>query len=180
MAVSRWFVALVLAMATFLAVLFGAAPVASQTFPDVAAAVYAAMPELPLENHYQQAGVTQPENTLIFRFLHYHQRLKRRSPLFRLDWKLTLADYLGANETINPEQYPFARQLQPEPSSADRAALNRLNQSQRETLVNLLVRLYDGPAAQPPAPQPEPTPTPTPPTPTPSEFPQPGDSRLLL
>jgi len=180
MAVSRWFVALVLAIATFLAVLIGAAPSAtSQTLPDVAAAVYAEMPEIPLENHYQQDGVAQPENTLIFRLLHYHQRLKRRSPLFRLDWKLTLADYLGVNEPINPEQYPFARQLQPEPTSADRAALNRLNQSQRETLVNLLVRLYDGPAAQPPAPQPEPTPEPQP-QPTPSPFPQPGDSRLLL
>lgn len=179
MAVSRWFVATVLAIATFLAVLFGAAPLAmSQNLPDVAAAVYAEMPGLPLENHYQQDGVAQPENTLIFRLLHYHQRLKRRSPLFRLDWKLTLADYLGANEPLNPEQYPFARQLQPEPSEGDRAALNRLNQAQRQALVNLLVRLYNGPAAQPPAP--EPTPTPAQPPPPPSEFPQPGDSRLLL
>ena len=58
--------------------------------------VYEKLPDFPLENQYrfrQRKGVAT-NNTLIKRLIQYHNLNRGRSPEFRLDWKITLADYL--------------------------------------------------------------------------------------
>jgi len=141
--------------------------------------VYRLLPDLPLENHYinVETGEASPNNTLISRLIRYHTFIKGRSPNFRLDWKLTLADYLGANERISATAYPGADILRTNPLEGDVAIIRQLNRRQRDQLVQVLVSLYT-PASEAPAPSPTPTPTPTPePPPIP---PRPGDARLLL
>jgi hypothetical protein len=155
----------------------------SPRFVNVAAAVYGQLPDLPLANDYALLnGTPQPDNTLVYRMVYYHTRIKRRSPRYRLDWKLTLADYLGDNEDIIPDQYPGSTTLTENPLRGDRAALDRLNLQQRTALVNRLAEIHrppdDSPSAPPP--QPEPSPPAPPAAPLPPTLPQPGDSRLLL
>jgi hypothetical protein len=151
---------------------------------NVAEEVYRQLPDLPRANDYALLnGTPQPDNTLLYRLVYYHTRIKRRSPRYRLDWKLTLADYLGDNEDIIPDQYPGNTTLTENPLRGGRTALDRLNLRQRNALVNLLAAIHRPPSdrpAAPPPPQPQPAP-PTPPTaPQPPALPQPGDSRLLL
>ena len=148
-----------------------------------------------LENGYvnSETGRVSTDNTLISRLIRYHVYIKSRLPNYRLDWKLTLADYLGVNERIEPKTYPSGSSLRKNPMEGDIAAVNRLTLAQRTAVVDILAAGFTtqtAPEATPQSPQAEPSPTPSPaisPTPTPSPTPnsrfprqpQPGDAQLL-
>ena len=111
----------------------------------VSAQVYQALPDLPQENNYinKETQEIVTENTLITRIVRYHQYTKTRPTIFRLDWKLTLADYLGKNEIIKRGRYPGYSTLTENPLEADRQAISNLTMEQREALVNVLVSIYN-------------------------------------
>jgi len=106
--------------------------------------VYEQLPDFPLENDYvsQLSGEVNPDNTLAERLIRYHLFVKGRTPQYRLDWKLTLADYLGANEIMYEGVYPSADVLTKNPLEGDREAIANLTRSQRDALIDVLVRLY--------------------------------------
>lgn len=151
---------------------------------DVWRQVYQRLPDLPLENQYisKETGKQASENTLVGRIIRYHVYVKSRPPNYRLDWKLTLADYLGANELIQESLYPGYDTLQKNPMQSDRAVIERLNRAQRDALVQALVSLFT-PNSQQQAPVPSPSASPQPQAaPKPSgglALPQPGDAQLL-
>ena len=146
---------------------------------DVWQEVYQKLPNLPRENQYvnRDTGKADPNNTLVSRLMRYHIYTKGRPAAYRLDWKLTIADYLGANEPIESTTYPSAASLQKNPLEPDMAVIAQLDRNQRNALVQALVDIFT-PSAQPtPRPAVSPTPqlSPTPPTP-----PATGGARLLL
>lgn len=150
--------------------------------------VYQQLPDLPLENQYinRETGEVSSTNTLLNRLIRYHIYVKSRPPNYRLDWKLTLADYLGVNERMEPETYPSGTALRENPMPGDIQAVQSLNRAQRDALVNTLVVLFtpnaEPPSASPaPSPVPGPSPAPAQPAPPPRfpQQPQPGDAQLL-
>lgn len=152
---------------------------------DVWQQVYKQLPNLPLENKYvnKETGKVDPDNTLVGRLIRYHLSVKGRPAIYRLDWKLTLADYLGVNEEINQSRYPGSDTLRQNPIEGDLAAIGHLNRVQRDALVQVLVNIFNpnssNPEAQTPsaAPQPQSTPRPSA-KPIPPQ-PQPGGAHLL-
>ncbi len=106
--------------------------------------VHERVPELSKGNTYVDRSTQEvdPQNTLVKRLMRYHLYSRGRSPLFRLDWKLTLGDYLGLNETIPIETYPGNGALTQNPRSDDMAALAQLNREQRQRLVAALVDAF--------------------------------------
>jgi hypothetical protein len=163
---------------------------------EAAPQVYRLMPELPLENQYvnREDNKVSENNTLISRLIRYHAYVKGRPFTYRLDWKLTVADYLGANERISRDTYPSADTLKANPYEGDRAVIGRLTRTQRDKLIEALVTTFAPMSTQPSAP---PTPTANPPSQPPSQpqlspspaspasgsplrSPQPGDAQLLL
>jgi len=160
--------------------------------------VYEQLPDLPLENQYlsRETGETVPENTLISRLIRYHIYVQGRPTIYRLDWKLTLADYLGVNEFIEPLTYPSSDTLTSNPIEGDVAAIKSLNLAQRDALVQTIVDLFNSAYSSPASTtdQQEPVPSSLPsseldsprsedsvdnPSP-PLRAPQPGDAELLL
>lgn len=167
----------------------GIQPAAAQfSIPeDASQRVYERLPNLPRENQYvsKETGKVDERNTLATRLMRYHIFVKRRPPMYRLDWKLTLADYIGANEYLVESQYPSANTLNQNPMESDRAAIEKLTRAERDTLVNVLVSIFN-PNRNPQAPgstsstsPSQPTPTAPNPEATPS-LPQPGDAQLLM
>jgi hypothetical protein len=145
---------------------------------DAWSKVYQQVPDLPLENQYvnRETGKPDPNNTLVSRMVRYHQYVKGRPLVYRLDWKLTLGDYLGINEPILESSYPGFDNLRKNPMESDRAVISRLNRVQRNALVQALVNVFNPAASQPIAPsvsRPQPVPSPT-------ASPQSGGARLLL
>jgi hypothetical protein len=112
----------------------------SESPVDVAQFVYKKLPNLPLENQYLRVGTNKPapESTLVSRLVQYHS-IKGRSPAYRLDWKITLADYLGMNDYLRLEVYPGKAFLKTSPMERDQKAIQSLNQTQRNALVQALV-----------------------------------------
>lgn len=143
---------------------------------EIREAVYQILPNFPRENEYisRETGKAATENTLVSRMIRYHTFIKSRPPNFRLDWKLTLADYLGANEVMYESTYPGGDTLQQNPLEGDKAAIQRLTRTQRNTLVDVLVSLYSPNAPKPPA-SVNPAPSNSGPV-----SPKPGDARLLM
>ncbi len=149
--------------------------------------VYQRLPDLPLENKYvsKETKKVDPNNTLVTRLLQYHLYVKGRPPGYRLDWKLTLADYLGANELINEAAYPGNATLNSNPLEGDRAAINRLNRKQRNDLVQTLVSLLNQNTRSPAnsaSPSPGANSSSPPPNPNQSNSPlspRPGDAQRL-
>ncbi len=156
---------------------------------EVGDVIYQFFPELPKENQYQAiSGGVATDNTLVSRLIRYHLYVKSRPGTYRLDWKLTLADYLGANEIMREGQYPGYDTLRTNPMAGDRAAITQLSRQDRDRLVELLVRafnpLYDRlvleaathkvERRQQQTTEPPPLPTPTLPP-----LPRPGDAQLL-
>lgn len=139
--------------------LFVAQPVIAQSFPveGVWQQVYQQLPDLPKENQYVSkiTGKVATENTLVSRLIRYHVYVKGRPPVYRLDWKLTLADYLVANEVMEDSQYPGSDTLRTNPIEGDRAAINRLNRKQRADLVQTLVDIFNNNASAVEVPEPE-------------------------
>ncbi|HIK52212.1 MAG TPA: hypothetical protein IGS17_14990 [Oscillatoriales cyanobacterium M59_W2019_021] len=157
---------------------------------EIEARVYEQLPDLPLENEYvsQETGEVNPNSTLIGRLIRYHIYVKGRPPQYRLDWKLTLADYLGKNELMFEGVYPGSEDLRDNPMMGDREAIRNLTRSQRNALVHTLVSLYNPQylqlleeAARTSEPTAEPTFENDPPRqiPQPPRPPQPGDADLL-
>ena len=116
----------------------------------VAAKVYQSLNEFPTENQHLSSETGQPatDNTLVSRIIRYHQYVKSRPVEYRLDWKLTLADYLGANETIERSSYPGNTTLKNNPLESDRAVISKLDRSQRNQLIETLLSIYN-PQTQP-------------------------------
>ena len=173
--------------------LTGVQPTHAQTVPssyqligrnktDAWRQVYKQLPDLPLENQYinQETGKVDPDDTLVSRLIRYHVYVKGRPTIYRLDWKLTLADYLGANENIKEFRYPGSDSLRQNPLEGDRAVINRLSLAERNALVQVLVNIFNPDyqnipgAASSTSPQPTITPAPTL---APS---RPGDAKLLM
>jgi hypothetical protein len=167
----------------FLSSLFLPGATAQTLSPEgVAAKVYQEMPELPQENQYirQETGEVDEDNTLISRIVRYHQYVKARPTIFRLDWKLTLADYLGANEIIPESRYPGYSTLTTNPMKRDVEAVNSLTLNQRQQLVDVLVRIYNPQrATNSSSGSTEENNTSTPSQPS-FELPKPGGAELLL
>ena len=136
---------------------------------DVAKLVYRRVPTLALENQYIRTDSNKQavESTLVSRIVQYHNTVKGRSQLYRIDWKTTLADYLGINEVIQPETYPGYAFLKKNPLESDRISVQKLNAAQRNALVQSLVDAYTGSqtasgAVKTPAPLPKAKPQPAP------------------
>lgn len=106
--------------------------------------VYQQLPDLPRENKYisKETGKVAENNTLVSRLIRYHMYVKGRAPVYRLDWKLTLADYLDANEVMYDTVYPGRDSLRQNPFDGDRAAIKKLNRRQRDALVQALVNVF--------------------------------------
>lgn len=141
---------------------------------DVWQLVYQQLPDLPKENKYisKETGKVSESNTLVSRLIRYHVYVKERSPIYRLDWKLTLADYLGVNEIMYDTTYPGSDILRQNPLDGDRAVIARLSRRQRDALVQTLVNIFN--------PNPQNTSNqPSPPTSTTPQKPQTGGAELL-
>ncbi|MCC5634580.1 hypothetical protein LC593_01695 [Nostoc sp. CHAB 5844] len=112
---------------------------------DVWQLVYQQLPDLPKENKYinKESGRVAESNTLANRVIRYHVYVKERSPIYRLDWKLTMADYLGANEIMYDTTYPGNDTLRQNPLEGDRQAIARLSRPQRDALVQTLVNIFN-------------------------------------
>jgi hypothetical protein len=151
------------------------------TTPQLAQQVYELLPDLPQENQYVNAstGTVSTASTLVSRLIQYHLYVKSRPPNYRLDWKLTLADYLGAHQWMSPATYPGADTLRTNPMTGDVAAIAQLDRAQRDQLVSALVSVFNasGDANS------SSSPTPTAPSSSPSAPPVvtgPGAAQLLL
>jgi hypothetical protein len=150
---------------------------------DISVIVYERLSYLPKENQYisVETGEVNEQNTLLSRFIRYHQNIKKRPTRFRLDWKLTFADYLGVNEPIREDSYPGSQSLQTNPMENDLKIINSLNRRQREELIDLLISLYhpkQGNGSETdPTKKPTAQPSPSPGKPTLSK---PGDAQLLM
>ncbi|MGB3495815.1 MAG: hypothetical protein WBA57_24010 [Elainellaceae cyanobacterium] len=129
-----------------LASLFQTHPVAAQRLraSDIAELVYARHPDLPLENTYidDDSGDVDDDNTLMSRFIRYHLYVMRRFPNFRLDWKLTFADYLGANEWVLQDEYPGVINLRTNPRDQDLEVVRQLSIAKRDAVVETLVEIF--------------------------------------
>ncbi len=126
--------------------LLGIQPAVAQRISpgDVWQQVYQQLPDLPKENNYnsKSTGQIAKENTLASRLITYHIYRKGRAPNYRLDWKLTLADYLDANEIIYDYSYPGNDTLQQNPLEGDRTAIASLSRQQRNALVQVLADIF--------------------------------------
>lgn len=173
---------LVMSLLVFGAIELGRSPALAQRMrPEgVWQTVYERVPDLPKENQYvsKETGKVESDNTLVSRLIRYHLYVAGRSPLYRFDWKLTLADYLGLglNGSFDETSYPSRATLKTNPADGDRAAINRLTRSQRDALVQALVDGFSPPTAGT-SPRPQPSPSqPPPPKATP---PASGGASLL-
>ncbi|MFM9263949.1 hypothetical protein L2I57_001945 [Tychonema sp. BBK16] len=142
--------------------------------------VYEKLPDFPIANNYisKETGKVDPNNTLVGRLIRYHMFVKGRPANYRFDWKLSLADYLGVTPDYLVESvYPGNDVLRSNPMEGDRAAIQSLNRTQRDALVQALVDVFTGDAGPKRAPttggKPEGRNTPT------ILEPQPGDAKLL-
>jgi hypothetical protein len=166
--------------------LIGSQPATAQIFSsqDSWRQVYQRLPNFPLENQYvsNETGNVDSDSTLASRLIRYHIFVKSRPPNYRLDWKLTLADYLGAHEYLVESQYPGGNTLRQNPMEGDRAAIEKLSRAQRDALIDVLVSIFNPNPSGTPAPAPSASPPP-PTTPNPRatpSLPKPGDAQLLL
>ncbi|MGB3263185.1 MAG: hypothetical protein WBA89_04445 [Microcoleus sp.] len=143
--------------------------------------VYEKLPDLPIENNYisRETGKVDPNNTLVGRLIRYHVFVKGRPPNYRFDWKLSLADYLGATpDYLVEDVYPGKDVLRSNPMEGDRAAIQSLNRVQRDALVQALVDVFSGNSGQKSVPAAGGKPQGRSNSPEITQ-PQPGDAKLL-
>ncbi|AFZ47077.1 hypothetical protein Cyast_1108 [Cyanobacterium stanieri PCC 7202] len=121
-----------------------------RTPETIAQEIYEQMPDIPKNNQYisSNTGEIASHHTLISRLIRYHEFVKSRPTIFRLDWKLTLADYLGYNEMIREGSYPGFNTLTQNPFNEDRELIKSLSREQRNQLVDTLVSIYQPPSSQ--------------------------------
>ncbi len=144
--------------------------------------IYQRLPFIALENQYRRndTGEIDKDHTLISRLIRYNEDTKRRSS-YRIDWQLTIADYLGANESIDADRYPGSTTLQINPTKGDIAAIGKLTLAQRRSLIALLTELYAPPQETRPSLKPiAPVPSQREATPPRPGLAKPGDANLLL
>lgn len=115
--------------------------------------VYERLPDFPLENQYIELETGDPaeNNTLADRLIRYHVFVKNRPPNSRLDWKFTLADYLGVNEPMLAYQYPGSDSLETNPLSRDMEIVSQFDRQQRNELVEVMVSIFSLPGDAPDA-----------------------------
>ncbi|WP_293075010.1 hypothetical protein [Moorena sp. SIO4A5] len=174
--------------------LLGAQPAVAQFFipPEISKVVYKRLPDLPQENQYisKESGKVAANNTLVNRLIRYHVYGKKRLPNFRFDWKLTMADYLGAYDYLEASQYPSGDTLTENPMEGDIAAIEQLTRAERDALVSVLVNIFNPNRSETVAPesstQPSPATTSNPTSPATTSnprrgvsLPKPGDAQLL-
>ena len=123
----------------------------------IAARIYEQVPDLPLDNQYisSKTGQVATDNTLVSRIIRYHLYSKERPTNFRFDWKLTIADYLGAFDRISARNYA-SYGLRDDPMEADIAAVRSLSREERNRLTNALYNAFTMPAEVEPAANPAP------------------------
>ncbi|MER3433855.1 MAG: hypothetical protein C4288_10570 [Leptolyngbya sp. ERB_1_1] len=141
-----------LVLASLTVLLLSIRPVVAQTAPTTGQVriqeawqqVYKEVPDLPLENQYvnRETGKVDPNNTLVSRLIRYHYFIKGRPVSLRLDWKYTLADFLGINEPMRADGYPGSDNLRKNPFESDRAIIQKLNRKQRDALIQALVNVF--------------------------------------
>ncbi len=109
---------------------------------EIGQKIHGEFPEIPIENQYfsRKLNKIDPTNTLIGRMLRYHAYVKGRPVQMRLDWKLTLADYLDANDIMDSATYPSQDVLTVNPMEGDRAAVNKLSRETRNRLIDRLIQ----------------------------------------
>ncbi|WP_041619721.1 hypothetical protein [Stanieria cyanosphaera] len=156
--------------------------VAQNLRPEMAAAeVYQRLKQFPPANQYlsQETGKIDSDNTLVSRIIRYHQYVKSRPVTYRLDWQLTLADYLGVNEPISESRYPGSQTLTVNPQQSDIKIIKDLTRTQRNKLIETLVSIYN---PQTPSTNNSNSSPPSPSSNSVSQprLPQPGDAQLLL
>jgi hypothetical protein len=159
--------------------------------PEMAAAeVYQQLKQFPRANQYlrKETGKIDPDNTLVSRIIRYHQYVKSRPVDYRLDWQLTMADYLGVNEPISESRYPGSQTLIVNPLQSgqseglalrDRKIIQNLTRTQRNQLIDTLVSIYNPQTSSTNNSNPLPSSSPSNSTSQP-RLPQPGDAQLLL
>ncbi|NJP09485.1 MAG: hypothetical protein HC866_08340 [Leptolyngbyaceae cyanobacterium RU_5_1] len=120
--------------------------------------VYEKLPNLPLENQYvnKETKKVATGDTLVGRLIRYHLYVKGRPPFYRLDWKLTMAEYLGLFGLIDEADYPSRTKLNKNPQNGDIAAIQRLSRAQRDALIQALVDAFTPQSARSPKPVPKP------------------------
>ncbi len=118
--------------------------------------VYEQLPDFPRENQYvsKETGKVATEDTLAGRLIRYHLYTKGRPALYRLDWKITLAEYLGLTGALETGDYPGANKLKKNPAEGDVAAIRTLNRAQRDALVQALVNGFTPQSGRSPLPKP--------------------------
>jgi hypothetical protein len=106
--------------------------------------VYEQLPDFPKENQYinKETKKVAEDDTLVGRLIRYHLYVKGRIPFYRLDWKLTLADYLEIYGRMDEDNYPSGNKLNKNPVVGDVAAIQKLNLAQRNALVQALVNAF--------------------------------------
>ncbi|MGD1865769.1 MAG: hypothetical protein ACFB0D_14555 [Phormidesmis sp.] len=134
------------ALQSFQSALAQPAPIRRFSPSTISAQIYQQLPDFPLENQYisSETGSVDPDNTLVSRFVRYHVYIQNRPTNFRLDWKLTLADYLGAFERMSSERYADYG-LRENPLNNDIAVIEALSPEQRNTFVNTLYETFTAP-----------------------------------
>ena len=172
------FIQFCLGLTLFLSLSFIPSVWAQSPQPDsVAKQVYQILPNLPLENEYisQETGTAVSNNSLLSRLIRYHQYIKNRPLIYRLDWQLTFADYLKVNETMFENRYPGNQTLTINPLENDREAIARLTRNQRNQLIDTLLAIYNpnSGSLSPKSPARENTENPSP-------IPERGNAELLL
>ncbi len=109
---------------------------------EIGQKIHTEFPEIPIENQYfsRKLNKIDPTNTLVGRMLRYHAYVKGRPVQVRLDWKLTIADYLDANDVMDLATYPSQDVLTVNPMEGDRAAMNKLSRETRNRLIDRLMQ----------------------------------------
>jgi hypothetical protein len=140
----RYFRFLTLAIVLVFTVISATTTVTAQVVRtgEIAQKIYVELPEVPLENQYFSRKINKVDsnNTLISRMIRYHAYVKGRPVMLRLDWKLTIADYLGANDIMDLASYPGQDILAVNPMDADRTAINTLSRKTRDRLIERLIK----------------------------------------
>ncbi len=181
----RWLVTIAVILLTLGAIAIPPSAARSVRVEALVPQIYQQLPNFPRENtyHKRQGDKVDADNTLLNRLVRYHVYVKGRPQNLRLDWKHTIADYLGVNETIDPATYPTQERLTDNPLEGDRAVITKLSRRDREQLIQTLIAVLSPPSPNPQLPSRPPAP-PLAPNPDdqprlPRTAPQPGGADLL-
>ena len=121
-------------------------PVSAQRIRDIperTAQIYELLPDLPLEDSYVSLnGEVMANSSWVQRILLYHIQTKGRLPNSRFDWRMTFADFLGANLPMYTNQYPGADIFAQNPLNGDRDLFQTLTRQERNQLLAAFLQVY--------------------------------------